>query len=72
MESTIRQQISGSQWARLAGQVWKCDDGTTKTGAELVRRLLSLGTLAFPIDTVARSPVGAIVRAGISTWERID
>ena len=72
METTFKQQISGRQWAWLAAQVWQCNDGTRQTGLDLARLLSTAGTLAFPVETVERSPIGAIIRAGINSWERVD
>jgi hypothetical protein len=66
------QPKSGRQSARLAGQVWQCDDGTSKTGAELAQRLSTLGTFAFPFETVERSSIGVIVQEGMRTWQRIE
>ena len=72
MTTTFQQQLSGRQWTRLTRQVWRCNDGTRRTGLELVQLLLPLEVYAFPAETVERSSIGVVIEAGLSTWQRIE
>jgi hypothetical protein len=71
MRTILKHQISTRQWAKLSAQMWQCDEGI-KTGPELVQLLMSADSLAFPIETMERSPIGVVIRTGTKTWQRIE